>query len=155
MTRRRPLSQTMPVRPRLLAVVVLLAAFLSGCQSEGIVPPDRMVLSISNEASIKVDLVVNGNLVETVDPTTRLDVPASRLPPLPWAAEARLPGGRRLVAVTVHAGDVWSRAVANGGTEMSGDGARVDLSCGRIDIFSGPQPMGPAPGPGSPGDCDP
>ncbi len=34
-------------------------------------------------------------------------------------------------------------------------GARVDLSCGRIDIWSGTPMMGPAPGPGVPGDCDP
>src|SRR5262245_16595078 len=114
-----------------------------------------MVLSVANEASIGVDLVVNDRVVKTIGPTSSVDVPASELPSLPWVAEVRLRGGRTLVTATVHAGDVWSRAVANGGTEMRGVGARVDLSCGRIDLYSGPPIMGPAPASGVPGDCDP
>jgi hypothetical protein len=36
---------------------------------------------------------------------------------------------------------------------LKGDGNRVDLSCGRIDVWAGPPLLGPAPGPGTPGDC--
>ena len=36
-----------------------------------------------------------------------------------------------------------------------GDAVRVDLSCGRLDIWSGPPLLGPPPGPGTPGDCTP
>ena len=57
--------------------------------------------------------------------------------------------------LTVSAGDVWSQQNADGSGESKGDGARVDLSCGRIDVWSGTPMMGPAPGPGAPGDCDP
>jgi len=52
--------------------------------------------------------------------------------------------------MTVRPGDVWETA-----GQMKGDAVRVDLSCGRLDIWSGPPLLGPAPGPGKPGDCAP
>lgn len=135
-----------------------LAAVVGACQpqpSGGIVPADQMQLSVANGTSIELMLVVNGQEIQSVGPLTRTDVPASRLPALPWSAEVRLPGGRILVALTVHAGDVSSTAVPNGGAEQRGIGARADLSCGRIDLYSGPILLGPPPDPGTPGDCDP
>jgi hypothetical protein len=57
--------------------------------------------------------------------------------------------------MTVRAGDVWTRNNADGSSEAKAAGARVDLSCGRIDIWSLGQMLGPAPGPGTPGDCAP
>jgi hypothetical protein len=135
--------------------ILALAAFVVACQpqlSAGILPPDQMTLSVANETSVDLVLVVNGRRIQSITATTRVDVPASDLPPLPWAAEVKLPTGRSLVETTVHAGDVWSTAVPNGGTQQHGVGARVDLSCGRIDLYSGAIPMGPAPGSGSPGD---
>lgn len=138
--------------------VLAVAALVGGCQppsSGGIVPADQMQLSVANGTSIDVVLVVNGLRIRTIDRFARIDVPASDLPALPWAAEVHLPGGRTLVATTVHAGDVWSTAVPAGGTEQRGVGARVDLSCGRIDLYSGPVMLGPAPGSGAPGDCEP
>jgi hypothetical protein len=140
------------------SAALVLASLLVACQAQpsaGIVPPGQMELGIANLTSIEVVLVVDGQTIQTVEPHTRTEVPASRLPPLPWAAEVRLPTGRSLVSVTVNAGDVRSTTTPNGGTEQRGVGARVDLSCGRIDLYSGPVMMGPAPGPGSPGDCDP
>jgi hypothetical protein len=122
----------------------------------GVVPPDSMSLAVNNTSSLTVSLVVNGTLIASLDPGTCLGcnensaVPASLLPPLPWKAEVRSPSGRVLLSLTVHAGDV-----ANGNSSAQGDGARVDLSCGRIDLWSGPPMLGPAPGPGSPGDCRP
>jgi hypothetical protein len=55
-----------------------------------------------------------------------------------------------LVSMIVHDGDVVAAADGD-----KGDANRVDLSCGRLDIWSGPPLLGPAPGPGSPGDCGP
>jgi hypothetical protein len=115
-----------------------------------------MSLSIQNGTTLTVTLVVNGVPVATLAPGAcigcRLDdgVSASRLSPLPWQVEARSPNGRVLVSMTVRQGDViktdsGAQGVAN----------RVDLSCGRLDIWSGPPLAGPAPGPGSPGDCLP
>jgi hypothetical protein len=122
----------------------------------GVVPPDSMSLSVNNSTTLAVNLVVNGQLIAQLDPSMCLGcseddaVPASLLPPLPWQAEVRSPTGRVLVSLTVYEGDVdyeshSSKGVAN----------RVDLSCGRIDLWSGPPLLGPAPGPGASGDCRP
>ena len=51
----------------------------------------------------------------------------------------------------VHDGDVYS---SSDGRQSHGVAARADLSCGRIDLWSGPPLAGPAPNPGTPGDCD-
>jgi hypothetical protein len=108
-------------------------------------------LSISNTTTLVVTVVVNGEPVATVAPGVLIDpVSAVVLPPLPWAVEARSPGGRVLVSMTVHAGDVRI-----GASSAQGDGARIDLSCGRLDIWAGPPMIGPPPGPGTPGDCAP
>ena len=122
----------------------------------GVLPPDSMSLSINNGTTLTVTLVVNGTLVASLEPATCLGcgqddgVPASLLPPLPWQAEVRSPSGRVLVSLTVHEGDV-----VYGSSSSQGDANRVDLSCGRIDLWSGPPLSGPPPEPGSPGDCRP
>ena len=122
----------------------------------GVVPPDSMSLAINNSTTLTVSLVVNGALIAKVDPATCLGcseddaVPASLLPPLPWQAEVRSPTGRVLVSLTVQEGDIDYES-----NSSKGDANRVDLSCGRIDIWSGPPLLGPAPGPGTPGDCRP
>ena len=122
----------------------------------GVVPPDSMSLAVNNTSTLTVSLVVNGSLIASLAPGTCLGctddstVPASLLPPLPWQAEVRSPTGRVLVSVTVHEGDVEYEANSSKGRAI-----RVDLSCGRIDIWSGPPLLGPAPGPGTSGDCRP
>ena len=123
----------------------------------GTVPASAMSLSIQNGTTLTVSLVVNDVRVATLVPGAcigcHLDdgLSASRLPPLPWQVEARSPSGRVLPSLTVRQGDVIKEPGS-----WQGDANRVDLSCGRLDIWSGP-PLsgGPAPGPGSPGDCAP
>ena len=100
-------------------------------------------------------LVVNGAVIRTVRPQTDEIVSTSDLPPLPWSVETRTPSGRALSRLTVRAGDVWETNLPGGGRQMKGDAVRVDLSCGRLDMWSGPPLLGPPPGPGMPGDCDP
>lgn len=109
-----------------------------------------MSVSISNGTNIPVTLVVNDAAIETVAPGADADFPAGQLSGLPWRVEARTLTGRVLLSLVVHDGDV--RYTAN---SSKGDAARVDLSCGRIDLWSGPPMAGPMPGPGSPGDCAP
>jgi hypothetical protein len=122
----------------------------------GVVPPDSMSLAVDNETTLTVSFVVNGTLIASLDPATCLGctddsvVPASLLPPLPWQAAVRSPSGRVLLALTVNPGDVEYEP-----SSSKGDANRVDLSCGRIDLWSGPPLVGPAPGPGSSGDCRP
>lgn len=113
-----------------------------------------MTLSIANGTTIAVTLVVNGTVVETVAPGGYQDpVPPTEMPPLPWQVEARSPSGRLLSSLTVHQGDVWQQSTPSGGTLLHGDAVRADLSCGRLDIWSGPPLGGPMFMPGPSGDC--
>jgi hypothetical protein len=120
----------------------------------GIVPPESMSVSVSNSTTLYVNLYVNGTFMTTLDPGACVGchgddaVPAFVLPPLPWNVEVRTLGSRVLVALPIKAGDVIETK-----SYLKGDGNRVDLSCGRIDVWSGPPLLGPAPGPGTPGDC--
>jgi hypothetical protein len=107
-------------------------------------------LVVSNQTTLAVTLAVNGSVVRTIQPNTQETFFVRELPPLPWAVEARAPNGRVLTSMTVRPGDVWETA-----GQMKGDAVRVDLSCGRLDIWSGPPLLGPAPGPGKSGDCEP
>jgi len=109
-----------------------------------------MSVQVSNGTTLVVTLVVNDETVATVASGANETIPASRLPSAPWRVEARSPSGRVLVSMTVHLGDV---TVTSDG--LRGVGSRVDLSCGRLDIWSGSPMIGPAPGSGSPGDCRP
>ena len=112
-------------------------------------------LVVSNETTLAVSLAVNGVALRTIQPQTQETVPVKDLPPLPWAVEARTSTGRALLSMTVRAGDVWETTRPDGSHELKGDAVRSDLSCGRLDMWSGPPLLGPAPGPGKPGDCAP
>ncbi|HYO44045.1 MAG TPA: hypothetical protein VES19_12675 [Candidatus Limnocylindrales bacterium] len=118
-------------------------------------PPERMWLHVSNGTTIPVLLTVNGGAGRPIAAGQGTDLGLTDLGPLPWAAQVRTGTGRVLVELTVHAGDAWTQDNGDGSGSSSGAAARVDLSCGRIDISSGIYLHGPAPGPGTPGDCDP
>lgn len=141
---------------RRLAALLSIGSLVVGCQVVGdVVPPEQMKLSVLNATSKELVLVVNSERIDDLRPGVQRDLPAARLPPLPWTVEVRLPEGRGLLSLTVRVGDVATTRHADGSVEQRGDGARIDLSCGRIDLWSGPPLIGPAPGPGSSGDCDP
>jgi hypothetical protein len=131
-------------------ISLLLATFVLVSCEGGTVAPEDMSLDVANGSTLKVALVVNGSKVDDVGVNGVDHVVAARLPALPWNAQLLSPSGRELLRLTVHAGDVHRTD-----NSASGDAARIDLSCGRIDLWSGPQPIGPMPGPGTPGDCVP
>ena len=133
---------------RFLAIAIV--PFVVVACPAGVVPPEQMKLDVSNETTIPVRLVVNGAPVVAIAAGDALELDSDQLPALPWDAQVLTVSGRMLVHLRVNAGDVFARENASGG-----DAARVDLSCGRIDLWSGPPLLGPAPGPGNPGDCDP
>lgn len=131
--------------------VVFAAVVLAACQGrEAAVAPSEMTLTANNATTKSISLIVNGSAVREVQPWTQVVLTSSDLPVLPWMATVRLQSGRTLLSLTVHAGDV-----VIGPTSAKGVGVRVDLSCGRIDLWSGPPVSKPAPRPGTPGDCDP
>lgn len=116
--------------------------------------PSPTPLSISNGTTISVTLVVNGTVVETVAPGGYEDPVKAALPSLPWSIETRSPSGRTLSRLIVHAGDVvYTTPDASGHSSAKGDAVRVDLSCGRLDVWSGPPLFGPMWSPGPSGDC--
>jgi hypothetical protein len=112
-------------------------------------------LVVSNETTLAVSIAVNGVALRTIQPQTQETVLVKDLPPLPWAVEARTSTGRALLSMSVRAGDVRETTRPDGSHELKGDAVRIDLSCGRLDMWSGPPLLGPAPGPGKPGDCVP
>ena len=139
----------MRARLALLAIGLLAA----GC---GLLPGERPELGVSNGTDLVVVVTVNGELLGEFPPHgpgPEFDV--SRLPALPWTVEARTVSGRLLTSMVVEPGDVQRTVEANDVVSLSGALARVDLSCGRLDIWAGFRPSGPAPGPGRPGDCEP
>jgi hypothetical protein len=132
------------------AVIALAVMVAVGCGAAGQAAPSPG-LSISNGTTLTVTLVVNGTPVGTFAPGTGRDpIPASDLPALPWHVEARSPSGRLLTSMIVDPGNVSATTEPNGDGREKGDGVRVDLSCGRLDIWSGPPMIGLAPGPARP-----
>ena len=129
--------------------MLTIAFLLAGCDSGTIASAD-MTLDIANGSTLTLALVVNGSKIDDVAAGQSDHLVATTLPALPWNAQVLSPTGRELLRLTVHAGDVHRTDLAT-----SGDAARADLSCGRIDLWSGPPLLGPAPGSGTPGDCAP
>ena len=133
-----------------VGATITVFAVLTGACSSGTVPAAQMKLDIANSTTLVVTLAVNGVAVKAIPPGDDAEFTADQLPPLPWNAEAQTSSGRGLLGLRVKEGDVWI-----GGNGQGGDAARVDLSCGRIDMWSGPPLAGPMPGAGTSGDCAP
>ena len=135
----------MPPRLTLAAPLLVL---VTACSPAPTGTPHDLV--VSNQTALAITLAVNGIVVRTIPAHGQDVVLVKDLPPQPWDVEARTPSDRVLSSMTVRPGDVWETS-----TQMKGDAVRVDLSCGRLDMWSGPPLLGPPPGPGKPGDCDP
>jgi hypothetical protein len=137
-------------------VVVAIAASVLAC---GVDDSARPYLGVTNGTTLTVSLYVNGQRVGDFPPVgedPRRPIDAALLPPLPWRVEARSPTGRLLTSMDVRPGEVTTTTGANGEQSSTGTLGRVDLSSGRLDIWQGhDQPLGPPPGPGTPGDCAP
>jgi hypothetical protein len=135
-------------------VFALVAVFLVACRGpvlpSGVVPDDQMSFTAGNYTDRVLELVVNGAPVAELAAASQQELTAGKLPALPWRVEIRLPTGRRLLELTIGSGSVTRTA-----TGSVSPGARADLSCGRIEIWSGYPLIGPVPGAGVPGDCAP
>lgn len=90
--------------------------------------------------------ISNGAAMLAIDPRTLEDLPG---PPLLSVADSS------------HSSFVVSADGATGAVmdysyqRVTSPAVRVDLSCGRLDMWSGPPLLGPFPGPGTPSDCNP
>jgi hypothetical protein len=151
-----PARRTLAARLSILGGLVLVAAacgsILPTVPSSG---PDY-TLHVDNDTTLALTLVVNGHVIGVVAPRNVGAFPPAALPALPWTVEARSSSGRVVLALEVGVGSVTDTVDPNGGHAHSAPGARVDLSCGRIDMYPGDSGMlGPPPGRGVPGDCVP
>jgi hypothetical protein len=138
---------------RLLVGAIVAALAVAACGlatpiSTPILAPMR--LSIQNGTTIPVAIAVNGVVIETVPPGGYEDPVKAPMPPLPWSVETRSPSGRVLSQMTVKAGDAWfTTPDPNGRSESHAPAVRVDLSCGRLDMWVLNEMNGPmfVPGP--------
>ncbi|HET9682190.1 MAG TPA: hypothetical protein VFP19_09140 [Candidatus Limnocylindrales bacterium] len=131
-------------------VVGALALLVVGCvATPSAVPSTRTFpdLSVSNGTTIAVTILVNDVVLETVKPGGYQDPLSATMPSLPWRIEARSASGRLLASLVV--------ATTTYVDSNTGVGARAELSCGRLDLWSGPPMIGPMPPSpaGTAGDC--
>ena len=144
----------MPTRLTIVLAVLLVAGGCGGghdangawetCGDLRVTSWDPL-LAVANGTSIAVTLDVNGLVLATIPPGGTADPIAATLPPRPWSIELRSPGGRILTTLTVAASDPIGATL--------GRAARVDLSCGRLDVWTGPPLLGGTFVPGPSGDC--
>jgi hypothetical protein len=139
------------MRFRVVASLVAIALSCLDC-TPGFTEP----LHVNNGTRLAVTVLVNGQVIRTVGPLSGVvEIPPEGLPPVPWNVDVRSPSGRLLLDLIVRP-EVVTRATGMGGqVSLTGAAARVDLSCGRLDVWVGPPLLGPSPEPGHPGDCDP
>ena len=136
---------------RIASVVVAAAVAACSLLQAG----ERPALGVSNNTDLVIVVIVNGIEAGRFAPGVGADIDVNLLPPLPWTVEARTTTGRLLTSMDVQPGQVFRRQLPDGSTQISGALGRVDLSCGRFDMWAGGPVGGPAPGPGTPGDCVP
>jgi hypothetical protein len=116
-----------------LSGIALIATLAVGC---GGIAPDYTI-HVSNSTTLNVTVAVNGAIVGVVAPKIDGSFPPNGLPPLPWNVEARSASGRLLVALPVAVGSVTDSSGPNGESTYTAPGARIDLSCGRLDLYVG------------------
>jgi hypothetical protein len=131
------------------AAAVLAACLVAALAVAGCGPSSGRDLHVENGTTRAITVLVDGAPVGTVNPGASASYPEGSLPGGVWRVEARLPGGRAVLSGEVD--KTYASQTENGG---SGSGLRADLLCGRLDVWVGVPMMGPAPGPGTPGDCD-
>ena len=136
-------------------MVTALIAAMSACAS----PPPRddpalYDIHAANGTTIPITIAVDGKVVIEVPAGGEVELTSGTIPRPPYTIEARTPSGRVLGSVAVAAGSVTQVQSSDGTGSASGVFMREDLSCGQFRLWLGVRPSGPAPGSGTPGDCD-
>src|SRR5512146_3454940 len=138
-------------RPSRLGLLLVTVAAASCSLIPAADRTDPYAIHVANGTAIPVEIVVNGVAAGRVGSGTDQVVDGDGAGPRPWTIVALTAGtGRELLRFTVADGGVDIE-----GRDQHGSGGRADLSCGRLDVYVGLPMLGPAPGPGVPGDCLP
>ena len=137
-------------------LVIVAMAAVSTCA--GPPPPDDPALydiHAANGTTIPISIAVDGKVVIEVPAGGEVEIPSGTISRPPYTIELRVPSGRVLDSMPVAPGSVTQVRNSDGTGSASGVFLREDLSCGQFTLWLGIRPSGPAPGPGTPGDCDP
>jgi hypothetical protein len=116
---------------------------------------DAPILNVSNGTTLNVSLLVNDVEVAIVDGGDSATFDPWTVDEPPWTIVARTSRGRELLQFKATPDKIWH---SEGDYPLGASGVfgRAELSCGRLDVWAGARPYGPAPGPDFPaGDCDP
>ena len=152
------MARRLTVRAATFALFALVAEGCAGLLPTPIgsptEPPFGTSIDVANGTTLTVEIWVNGSPAGSAPAGASIRVLPGDLPAQPWHVDARTIRGRILLEFDVRPGQV-TRTSSGGVTTLSGAGSRADLSCGRLDVTVGAPMLGPPPGPGSPGDCEP
>jgi hypothetical protein len=139
---------------RRLALATAAAVSIAACSGVMAPWPSPNDLHVVNETIRAMTFLVNGAMATTVPPQESATLPAASLPAGSYRVEARLPGGRIVLATRVDRASLTDMPEVGGKAIVSGSDTWADLSCGRIGVWVGTSAEKPTPGPGSPGDCE-
>jgi hypothetical protein len=144
------------MRRGVIVRLILVAVMLTGCGpivpvgvgSSASVAPDGNV-HVKNGTTLDVSIVVNGLSIGTLRAGDETTIESSRLPPLPWAVEARSPSGRVILPWNVAVGQIQKALDGSGASS-----ATATLTCGVLRMWIGAA-IDPGPDPNPPDSCDP
>ena len=110
---------------------------------------------VSNGTTLKLAVAINGESRGTSEPgTTDLFDPSGLAEP--WNVTLTTSSGRQILEMTYRLSDIGTSAGGTNPEPGMGVGQRLDLSCGRLDVYVGGPILGGTALPiFSPGDCDP
>jgi hypothetical protein len=135
-------------------VVGLFAATLASCGSLATTPN----LGARNGTTIDVAIVVNNIEIGRLAPGQSIEGIQDRAGSLPWLVQLRtIDSGRPVLTMRLEQAELDPAVDANVASIESGSLTTVDLSCGRLEVWTGDRTAvgaGPPPGEGRPGDCE-
>jgi hypothetical protein len=121
-----------------LTMVAALACQAAPSPSSGGLAP----LEVRNYSTVVVDVTVNGQTEAAVQPESYAAIQTADLPSPPWT-----------VSAVASDGHVYGSFAVPSLQDLTGHGTRIDLSCGRVDMWIGQPLLGPTFIAGASGDC--
>lgn len=144
------------MRPIRYLAFALLVAMIAGCSAFAGSPN----LGARNGTTIEVAIVVNNVEIGRLAPGESIDDLQGRAGRRPWLIQLRtITSGRAVLTMRDDPTEGEPAADANGLAAVNAFLVTVDLSCGRLEAWTGDRSAIAAPPipdqPGRPGDCEP